>query len=417
MKRLLLYLALTTFVCPSIQAQQGYSTDYFGEATEIPLDSEKKAPVDGLSGDVFGSELYIDGRTDANLDLLSIQADLYQQQQRVKEQRKQRDQSIRKNIISGEPVQILIAPDHYVQLTFMKDGEIVFPRRAYPAEPQLLVIRKEEGSPFLYIKASVMMENQTTNLFVETEEDGRVQTYVLNLRVTKPKDIREQVQVNLVNDLTPPIRGGTGSEAERARAQREALNLQPTIGPDGAMTSTPKIGPGNVHRRFTREDVKMYFNTMIQMAQQYGEAKEIERQTGRITYRDSDIMPYPGSKVTYVDPIDGCQWRIREIWYFPRYDAVLLGTVCYNPTAKTSMWDYSQMKWRVDNSQQRFDTTSAAPVSMQTPSKKTNVVWYLLQGYRIDPMAEYSPVFPRADKRGHGPPTPRNPQKGDRKFK
>ena len=395
-KRAAILMLVATMGVATTHAQIG--TNYFGEAENIPIDTKTKEPVNGLGGDVFGSDLYIDGNTDVSLDLMSIQAELHQRNQAIKASRKNKDTSLRRNITSGEPVTILITPDHFTQISFMRDGEIVYPRIAYPGQPGLLNIDKDENSPFLYVSATQMMEGQTTNMFVETFEDGRIQTYVFNMVVTTPKNIREQVQVNLVSDLTPPLKGGVGSDAERRTQAESLLGLQSQS--NSGREASLRIGAGGVHGKFNREDIKTYFNTMIQMAEQYGEAKRIEQESNNIIYRDQDITPYPGSKVTYIDPVEGNQWRVREVWFFPKYDAILLGAVCLNNTNVTSMWDYAQMKWKVNQRNPPFDTTAASPVSMQTPPNKANVIWFLIQGNRLDPLAEYSPVFPRAARRG-----------------
>lgn len=390
-------LALALLTLPQLGQSQTIEEDYFGKAKNIPIDKKEKAPLGGLGGDVFGSELYTDGRTDVSLDLLSIQAELQEKREQEKKSRRQRDTSIRRDIVSGEPVTILIAPDHYTQITFMRDGEIVFPKRAYPGQEGLLLLNKQENSPFLYVASSVNLDGQTTNLFVETEEDGRIQTYVFNMKVTTPNNIRDQVQVNLIEDTTPPLRGGQGSEAQRAAEAQKLLGLQPTT---GGPNTRPTVNPGGVHGKFSREDVKTYFNTMIQMAESYREAKLVEQKTGKIIYRDQDITPFPGSKITYVDPVENTQWRVREIWFFPRYDAILLGVTCHNGTSTNSMWDYSQMRWRVNQRNPPFESTAASPTAMQTPPGKTNVIWYLIQGNRLDPLAEYEPIFPKAERRG-----------------
>jgi len=390
-------LLLTLLSSSTLLAQQGLNVDYYGEAQNIPLDEKKKAPMNGLGGDVFASELLIEGKTDGiALDTLSIEAQLYEQAKKGSAQRRERDASVRADISSGQPVPVLIAPEHFTQLSFLRDGEIVYPTRIYAAQPELVTIEKQDGSPYLYIQATTLLEGQPTNLFVETQEDGRIQTYVINLTVTTPENTREQVAINLINDLTPPIRGGIGSEEERRKNAASLLGLTPTTKAGGR--SETKIFPGGVHRKFTREDVKRYLNTMIEMAERYPQAKQIEKETGKIIYRDTDISAYPGGKVTYVDPVDRTLWNVREVWFFPKYDAILLGVTCYNPTEVVSIWDYSQMRWRANQSNP-IEATAASPVAMQTLPKNTNVIWYLIQGDRIDPLANFSPIFPKADRR------------------
>jgi hypothetical protein len=389
--------------------------EYYGQ-TAVRMDSSIKAPRNP-SSDAFGSELFIDGRTDVALDARSQAAELLIEKGRAAERQRELDRSIRADIASGQPVTVLIAPEHFVQLTFLRNNEIVYPKRAFAGQPDLLIIDKKDNSPYVYIAATAMVEGQSTNLFIETEEDGRIQTYVINLLVTEPKNIREQVSVNLVDDRTPPIRGGEGSEADWDKKMGFGIvgnGPGPTSGPASA------AGPANgnmgntamglVAGKFKEEDVRKYLNTMIEMAEHYPEAKSVERKTGRIIYREADMRAFPGGKNTYVDPVEGTMWNIKQVWFFPKYDAILLDVRVKNPTGKNSMWDFSQMRWQANNSPKSFASTAAAPVAMQTLPRRTNQIWYLIQGNRLDPQAEFSPVFPRAEKRGGGSPSTQNQQ-------
>lgn len=385
---------------------------YYGQ-TAVELDGAIKGPKNPTS-DAFGSELFIDGRTDVALDSRSQAAELLIERGRSRERQKELDRSIRADIASGQPVTVLIAPEHFVQLTFLRNNEIVYPKRAFAGQPDLLIIDKKDNSPYVYIASTAMVEGQSTNLFVETEEDGRIQTYVINLLVTEPKNIREQVSVNLVDDKTPPIRGGEGSEADWDQKMGFGIvgGGGPGTGAPGAPGAPATQGGGApnlagsqvnmVAGKFREEDVRKYLSTMIEMAEHYPKAKDVERKTGRIVYRDADMKAYPGGRNTYVDPVEGTMWNVKQIWFFPKYDAVLIDVRVKNPTGKTSMWDFSQMRWQANNSPKSFASTAAAPVAMQTLPRRTNQIWYLVQGNRLDPQAEFSPVFPRSEKRGGG---------------
>ena len=378
---------------------------FFGKVP-VKINPNTKAPKE-KTADAFGSEQTIDGRTDIPLDSKSRLAQNYLDQEESKQIRTQIDRSIRADIASGQPVKILIAPEHFVQLSFMKENEIVFPKRAFTGQPDLLVIDKRDGSPNVYVAAAVPIEGHSTNLFVETEEDGKIQTYVLDLIVTKPERIRAQVQVNLVHDKTPPMRGREGSEIDPNK------NLPETkTGSNRSVTPTYKqnqTGHGEVEP-FTDKEIKKYLHTMIKMTEQYSDAKNIEEKTGRIIYKDSDIQIFPGGALPWEDPIERIQWKVHQVWYFKKYDAILLDVRLKNDTATPSNWDYSQVHWMINRAQTHYPTTSASPYRMQTKPYSTNQVWYLIQGNSIDPNSDFGPVFPRPERRGtREEPTLQNP--------
>jgi len=397
-----IWITLATLALLGTAFGQDSIDNYYGQKA-VPLDSKTKAPKQVMP-DAFGSELFIDGKTDVALDSRSLAAQAISDREDAKTRQKELDHSVRADIASGQPITVLIAPEHFVQLSFLRDNEIVYPRRAFTGQPDLLIIDKKDNSPYVYIAASAMVEGQTTNLFVETEEDGRIQTYVINLLVTEPQNIREQVAVNLVDDRTPPIRGGEGSDDDVRTKRGYGIQGNNASAPGNPTTSTTtpdkKVIGSSVMGRFNEADVKRFFNTMIEMADHYVEAKQLEKKTGRIIYRDTDIKIYPAGRNNYIDPIEGTIWNVEQIWFFPKYDALLLDVRCKNPGKAISIWDFSQVRWQANNSPKNFSTTAAAPLSMQTLPGRTNKIWYLIQGNRLDPQAEFSPVFPRADRRG-----------------
>jgi hypothetical protein len=372
---------------------------YYGQAP-VAVDGKTKSPVHEMP-DPYGSPLFVDGRTDVALDARSLAAQEISGQETSKRIRQEIDRSIRADIGTGQPVTVLIAPEHFTQLTFLRDGEIVFPRRAFTGQPDLVNIDKKENSPYVYVSASALVPGQTTNMFVETEEDGRIQTYVVNLLVTEPQNIREQVSVNLVDDRTPPIRGNaaSGSQSVPSTGIGGAKGPTGTSGAGAAVGGKGQIG-ASISGKFSEEDVRKYLTTMIEMAESFAEAKAIEKKGGKTIYRDTDIRGYPSGQFSYIDPVEQTSWMVHQVWFFPKYDAILLDVRYENPNQSVSMWDYSQMKWQANNSPTHFSSTAAAPLAMQTLPGRTNRIWYLIQGQRLDPRAEFSPVFPRAERRG-----------------
>jgi len=394
---LILILGICLFPC---QVYSQPDEAFYGQRP-VQMDGKTKSPAEGMS-DAFASELFIDGQTDVALDSRSMAADSLINREMQKERQRELDRSVRADIASGQPVTVLIAPEHFVQLSFLRNNEIVYPRRAFAGQPDLLIIDKKENSPYVYIAAAAMVEGQTTNMFIETEEDGRIQTYVINLLVTEPKNIREQVSVNLVDDRTPPIRGGEGSEEDwqaKTGYGIQSTDQQGGSASTSASANVSRLTGGMVSGKFSEDDVKKYFNTMIEMADHYNEAKSVERKTGRIIYRDADIRIFPSGRNTYVDPVEGTLWNVKQVYFFPKYDAILLDLRVKNPNSHPSMWDFSQVRWQANSSAKSFPSTAAAPIAMQTLGKRTNQIWYLIQGNRLDPQAEFSPVFPRPERR------------------
>lgn len=392
--KLTLAILVTTLLGTlSGKAQLDDLNSYYGQA-QVPVDSRTKSPSNETP-DPFGSPLFVDGRTDVALDSRSQAAEQISGSDEARRIQKEIDRSIRADIGTGQPITVLIAPEHFTQLTFLRDGEIVFPRRAFTGQPDLLIIDKKENSPYVYVAASAMVAGQTTNMFVETEEDGRIQTYVINLLVTEPQNIRAQISVNLVDDRTPPIRGSAAAAGSAPTGRTSSGGYSQNSNQTGEQTTSGVSG------KFSEGDVKKYLNTMIEMAENYAEAKTVERKGGKNIYRDTDIRGYPSGRFNYIDPVERTSWLVQQVWFFPKYDAILLDVRYQNPNSSVSMWDFSQMKWQANQSPVRFSTTAAAPLAMQTPPNRTNRIWYLIQGNRLDPRAEFSPVFPRPERRGN----------------
>lgn len=429
-------------------AAQATKPDFFGTAA-VPLNPKTHSP--GLGNpDPYGSDLYVDGRTDVAMDANSMAAaTLAAHDEKGKNGTLNGDpnnstggyavpgdRSVRLDTVSGQPQQILITVEHKVQITLERDGKIIYARRVYPGEANLVNVTFDPTgvSPYLYIEAKEWLPGQSTNLFIETQEDNRIQTYVINLIIAKPKDIREQVLLNLVTDNTPELR--TSNDGQTSNPNKPPPNpddedvMNPTAtnpmatagGTPGYAGESPITAEGGTFGGglFTREDVYKYFETMIEMAEHYKAAKAIEAQTGQKIYKPTDIVPGPQNLDSFVDPNDvlkyiaeaknqgastdkareyardhATQYGIRQVWYYPRYDAILLDVIVFNPGPDASTWDYSQIKWIVDRARTAIPSTAVSPARTTTDPADGNQLWVLIQGQHIEPNATFTPAFPR----------------------
>jgi hypothetical protein len=425
-KHIILALAIIAGPISAEEKTPTFETDYFGAIETAPdVDPETNSPKITIP-DPYASDLFIDGKTNVALDGKSMAAEALKKSQeeteRRKMQEKARDKSVRLDLITGQRETIFIAPDHFVQLILLMDGEVVKPTNVTAGNPEMVEIKVNvEKSPYIYVSApSAVVDEQgrlveqPTNLFIETSQNGKVQTYPLRLVITEPKNITEQIILNLTGDNTPPIKGGEGSREARQKEQdlqqlQMAGSARPgdlsagkSWEPKGDSIKAGEPGTGHESRPFSRDDVRAYLPTMVQMAQAYDDAKFIEKNEGRTVYTDYDIQKGPAGQGSYRDPVSGDVWTVRP-WFFPRYDAVLLEVVQYNPGTSPSGWNFSLLKFRVGKEPgaagpRLYDITGVSPESPTALPKKGNKVWALLQGYNLTATNEFIPVFP--DKAG-----------------
>lgn len=403
-----------------------FETDYYGNLKEAPeFDKETNSPKIEIP-DPYGTALFRDGKTDVALDSKSMAAKAYSKAEEDEARRvadlRNRDKSVRLDLITGQRETVLVAPDHYVQLILLMDGEVVKPTNVTAGNPEMVDIKVNvDKSPYIYISAAsaVVEENgrlveQPTNLFIETTQNGRVQTYPLRLVVTEPKNITEQIILNLVGDNTPPLRGGEGSREDDKKKQDLAqlqlagsarpgdLSAGNTWSPDGDSAKAGEPGTGHETRQFSRDDVRSFLPTMIQMAKAYDDAKFIESKEGRVIYNDQEIQKGAAGLGSYRDPVSGDVWTVRP-WFFPRYDSILLEVVQYNPGSSSSGWNFALLKFRVGKEPgaagpRLYDVTGVSPEAPTALPNKGNKIWALLQGHNLTSKNEFIPVFP--DKAG-----------------
>ena len=326
----------------------------------------------------------------------------------------ERDRSVHLNVVSGSYVQVLITTDHAVQLSVLRNGEVVRPTNIILGSNEFVqYVYNGESSPYIYVSAKVALPGQTTDMFIETHEDGRVQTYVLKLICVEPSKVVFDVLLDLTNDNTPYIQGRAGSR-EAIEAQKEVqthiANIASAQGgnfngfeapwsPNN--TASPKGGtPGSGFqtRKFSRDDIRKYFPRMVQMAKAYDDAKFIEANGGRIIYTDAQIQKGAVQEKKFIDPLTEDSWIMRP-WFFPTMDAIVMEAVQYNPNNRPSGWSYNLIKWRIGDDYQTYDTTAAFPESPAALPGKNNRVWLLIQGNNIALDNRFTPLMPDRNHR------------------
>jgi hypothetical protein len=188
------------------------NTDYHGKIKTPPTSDKSGKPNTDIP-DPFLSPLLKDGKTNVPL---TPEAAAAQRMREIKQGAAgqfgddtiERDRSVHLNVVSGSYVQVLITTDHAVQLSVLRNGEVVRPTNIILGSNEFVqYVYNGESSPYIYVSAKVALPGQTTDMFIETHEDGRVQTYVLKLICVEPSKVVFDVLLDLTNDNTPYIQG------------------------------------------------------------------------------------------------------------------------------------------------------------------------------------------------------------------
>jgi hypothetical protein len=394
-------------------AQDANNADYFGKIKNPP-NTDKNGKPDTDIPDPFDSPLLKDGKTNVPLTPEAAAA------QKLREARQsgsgqfgddtlEHDRSVHLNVVSGSYVQVLITTDHAVQLSVLRNGEVVRPTNIILGSNEFVqYVFNADNSPYIYVSAKVALPGQTTDMFIETHEDGRIQTYVLKLICVEPSKVAYDVLLDLTNDNTPYIQGKPGSraaiEAER-EIQSRIANISSTQGGSFSALEAPwsvsstttqkggAPGSGFQTRKFSRDDIRKYLPRMVQMAKAYDDAKFIEANGGHQIYTDAQIVKGPMQEKKFIDPLTQDSWIMRP-WFFPQMDAIVIEAIQYNPNDRPSGWSYNLIKWRVGEDYQTYDTTAAFPEQPAALPFKTNRVWLLMQGYNIAPQNRFTPLMP-----------------------
>ena len=394
-------------------AQNINNTDYFGKI-KIPPSFNKNGTPDTPVPDPFLSPLLKDGKTNVPLTPEAEAAEKLRQTQmnaagQFGDDTPEHDRSVHLNVVSGSYVQVLITTDHAVQLTILRNGEVVRPTNIILGNNEFVqYLFDGDKSPYIYVSAKVALPGQTTDMFVETHEDGRVQTYVLKLICVEPNKVVYDVLLDLTNDNTPYMQGKAGSreaiEAEREVQNRIAAASTAQGGKFNAFEapwsvnngSPPKGGvPGSGFqtRKFSRDDIRKFFPRMVQMTKAYDDAKFIEANGGRQIYTDAQIQKGAVQENKYIDPLTQDSWILRP-WFFPQMDAIVVEAAQYNPNDTPSGWSYNLIKWRIGDDYQTYDTTAALPEQPAALPGKINRIWLLIQGNNIGLDNRFTPLMP-----------------------
>jgi hypothetical protein len=400
------------------RAQNTTNTDYFGKIQTPPTFQKNGKPNTPIP-DPFLSPLLKDGRTNVPLTPEAVAAEkLRQAQQEASGQygddTPEQDRSVHLNVVSGSFVQVLITTDHAVQLSVLRNGEVVRPTNIILGSNEFVqYVYSADSSPYIYVSAKVALPGQTTDMFIETHEDGRVQTYVLKLICVEPSKVVYDVLLDLTNDNTPYMQGKAGSreaiEAEKEIQDRIAAMSASQGGAFSGLESPWSVnygappkggapGSGFQTRKFSRDDIRKYFPRMVQMAKAYDDAKFIEANGGRQVYTDAQIRKGLVQDKKFIDPLTQDSWILRP-WFFPQMDAIVIEAAQYNPNDRPSGWSYNLIKWRVGEDYQTYDTTAAFPEQPAALPRKINRVWLLLQGYNIGLDNRFTPLMPDRNHR------------------
>jgi hypothetical protein len=393
-------------------AQNTTNTDYFGKI-QTPPSTDRSGKPNTPIPDPFLSPLLKDGKTNVPLTPEAQAA------QNLRESRQaaaglygqdtpEQDRSVHLNVVSGSYVQVLITTDHAVKLSVLRNGEVVRPTNIIVGNNEFVQYVFSDSSPYIYVSAKVALPGQTTDMFIETHEDGRVQTYVLKLICVEPDKVVFDVLLDLTNDNTPYMEGKPGSR-EAIEAEREVRDRIAAIsaGQGGTFTGVeapwslnngapPKAGqPGSGFqtRTFSRDDIRKFFPRMVQMAKAYDDAKFIEANGGRQIYSDAQIRKGAVQDKKFIDPLTNDSWILRP-WFFPQMDAIVIEAAQYNPNNRPSGWSYNLIKWRIGEDYQTYDSTAAFPEQPAALPGKINRVWILLQGYNIALDNTFTPLMP-----------------------
>lgn len=415
----ILVLNILLYTAHLVSADDINNTDYFGKLKTPPSFDKSGNPKTQIP-DPFYSSLLKDGNPNVPLTPEAIAAENMREKKDKNsgypDQTAQHDRSVHLSLTSGAAVEVLITTDHAVELSCLRNGEVVRPTNIIVGSNDLVQwVYDPEKSPYIYITAKVALPGQTTDMFIETHEDDRIQDYVLKLIVVEKSQVSFNVLLDLTADNTPPIRGQQGSKETLQQEQeiREKIaalaanqngNFSSGQTPWSLNGTAPKAGaPGSGYqtRKFTRDDIRKYLPRMVQMAKAYDDAKQIEASGGHAIYTDQQIQKGQVQEKRFIDPITGDTWILRP-WFFPQMDSILIEAVQYNPNNQASGWPYNLIKWRVGENYQTYDTIAADPEQPAALPHKENRIWLLLQGYNIGLDNRFTPLMPdRTHRLGH----------------
>jgi hypothetical protein len=313
----------------------------------------------------------------------------------------------------------------------MRNGKIIVPKFAgiVPPPEGMVQVIPVKGSPYLYFQARdnpVFPGNfNYTHVFIPMDLEGRPIQFQIRLKLVKPDsdELVPLVLLDMVGDFPEvfddagspaPVEGDGSNQPVPAQQQgqmqqpRAAQSSQASQGAVNDAMSQQHLpdyqflgyGPTPVRPPFTREEVRKYFPTMIEMAKLYEQAVY----DGAPGYTPKDIIRFRPKSMkdgkvisdkipAFRNPVDGQVYFLPWGYYFPQYDAVVYELVFRNETSGDLWFDYALLKV-LFGFDKPADTPPGGPKSAVvspetyevTPAGRYNTFWVLVQGHGIYPV-------------------------------
>lgn len=354
------------------------------------------------------------------------------------------DMSDREIVRYGSLPTVAITYGRMVSILLMRNGKILLPKNSeiIPPPEALVQVVIAKRSPYIYLQAKegvVFPDNYNfTHMFIPVDIDGVPVQFQVRLEVVAPRS--NSLKPMKILDMVGPfpnvysrdsVKGSVspvGSEYSGDARQAFLDAGLPDIGSVGVgtVTSTPSgpfspsgrvVGGGGVgsvsyyldsgspvpvRQALSRQEVREYFPTMVEMAKLYERAvmDGVEGYTDReiVKFRPASVLNgrvVSGLLPAFRNPADGQLYYLPWGYYYPEYDAIVYELVFKNESEKPLWWNYSLLKvlfgfGSVNSSgiEGPQNITVVSPESYEkTPVGEFNTLWVLVQGKGINPVS------------------------------
>jgi hypothetical protein len=358
-------------------------TDYFGRVQNPRLEAY----------DPYRSAFYREGR-DTSVD-------------RIPDGSVLRDLSHRYVVRYGSLPTVAVTSGRAVSVLLMRNGRIIVPKFAdiVPPPEDMVQVIPVKKSPYLYFQANEYAvfpdDFNYTHVFIPMDLEGRPIQFQIRLKIVRPAsaELVPMVILDMVGDF-PDVLNEAGGVEPSSSSRVEAADAA-VAGAVAAAAGYERnayvfhgAGPTPVAAPFTREETRLYFPTMVEMAKLYEQAvydeapgyskKDIVR-FRPVSVKDNVVVS--DKVIAFRNPGDGQIYYLPWGYYFPNYDAVVYELVFQNQTSKDLWFDYSLLKVlfgfdRVTDASPRGpkSVVVSPEVSEVTPAGRYNTLWVLVQG-------------------------------------
>lgn len=321
-----------------------------------------------------------------------------------------RDLSHRHVVRFGSLPTVAVTSGRAVSVLMLRNGKIIIPKFAdiVPPPDGMVQVLPVKHSPYLYFQAregAVFPANYNyTHVFIPMELEKRPVQFQIRLKVVRPDsdELAPLVMLDMVGDF-PDVqdesRPSSAADDDGAVGIAGGRRFQK---PDYVFSASGDhgAGPTPVSPPFSREEVRNYFPTMIEMAKIYEQAVH----DGASGYSPRDIvrfrpMSVKGGEVVsgkipaFRNPVDGQVYFLPWGYYFPQYDAIVYELVLQNRTSRDLWFDYALLKvlFGFDKPADRLPrgpkSVVVSPESYEvTPAGRYNTFWVLVQGTGVYPV-------------------------------